>query len=178
LDEGGASGEARLDLSTLQRLSDEADCRSVLMRYGPAVDWRDREALEALFWPDADVDLGFFRGRGSEAAVFLIENAGRSLRRCHITSSVNLRVDGDRAYAESCAVTRAVSLGAEYDLVSHLFVGRYLDRLDRRGGQWRLASRLYLLQSAVSEAYVEDPALAPLSKADGLSPAHPLFRRI
>jgi hypothetical protein len=68
-----------LEAAALQRLVDEADCRALLMRYGPAVDWRDRATLDALFWPDAEIDLGPFKGRGSEAPAFLIENAGGSL---------------------------------------------------------------------------------------------------
>jgi hypothetical protein len=145
------------------------------MRYGPAVDWRDRATLTTMFWPDAEIDLGPFKGRGSEAPAFLIENANGSLRRCHITTSVSLSIDGDSALAESCAITHAISPGIEADQVSHLFIGRYLDRLERRGGAWRIAQRRYLLHGAVSETYLENPALAFMSKADDLSPTHPYF---
>lgn len=167
-----------MDHHALQRLLDEADCRALLMRYGQAVDWRDRAALETLFWPDAEVDLGFFKGKGLGAPDFLIENANRSFRRCHITTSSHIRIDGDVALADSCAVTQAVSPGPDQGLVSHLFFGRYIDRLERREGEWRFASRRYLLHSAFSEAYVENPALAPMTKADDLGPEHPLFRPI
>src|SRR4051812_49259220 len=154
-----------LEAAALQRLVDEADCRALLMRYGPAVDWQDRAGLETIFWPDGDVDLGVFKGKGSEAPAFLLQNAGQSLRRCHITTSLSLRLDGDSAHAESCAITHAVTGGGEAGLVTHLFVGRYLDRLERRRGEWRIASRRYLLHGAVSEAYLESPALASMSKA-------------
>jgi hypothetical protein len=167
-----------VDQDGLQRLLDEAACRSVLMRYGAAVDWKDRAVLELLFWPDADVNLGFFKGPGSDVPAFLIENANRSLRRCHITTNVDIRLDGDTAHAESCAITHAVSGSLPHDLVSHLFVGRYLDRLERRGAEWRFASRHYLLHGARSEPYAEDPSLELVSKADGLAPEHPLFRHV
>jgi hypothetical protein len=88
---------------------------------------------------------------------------------------VSLSIDGDSASAESCAITHAISPGLESDQVSHLFIGRYLDRLERRGGAWRIARRRYLLHGAVSEGYVENPALAIMSKADDLSPTHPYF---
>src|SRR5271165_616628 len=129
----------------LQRLVDEADCRALLMRYGPAVDWKDRAALDLIFWPDAEVDLGFYKGDGAGAAAFLIQNANRSRRRCHITTSVSLRLDGDAAHAQSSALTHAVTGESEGALIWVLFVGRYLDRLERRGAQWRIASRRYLL---------------------------------
>lgn len=164
-----------METDGLQRLLDEADCRALLMRYGPAVDWRDHAALETLFWPDAEVDLGVFQGTGAETPAFLMANAGQSRRRCHITTSVSLRLEGDTAYAESCAMTHAITGPAEASLSAHLFFGRYLDRLERRGREWRIAARRYLLHGAVSEAYRENPVLAGMAKADDLSPTHPLF---
>lgn len=168
-----------MEAGALQRLLDEADCRALLMRYGPAIDWRDRPALEQLFWPDAEVDLGVFKGSGAEAPAFLIENANQSRRRWHLTSGLSLRIDGDTAYAESYAMTHAVTDGAPdggAELATHLFVGRYLDRLERRSGEWRIAERRYLLHGYVNEPYADNPALAAMTKADDLSPASPLFR--
>jgi hypothetical protein len=164
-----------LEGDALWRLVDEADCRRVLMRYGPAVDWRDAVTLEALFWPDADIDLGPFKGQGRDAPAFLLANAGQSLRRCHVTTGVSLRLDGDRAYAESAAITHAVTQNPAGGRVSHAFIGRYLDRLDRRDGVWRIARRRYLLHGAESRPYEESPALAVMTKADGLGPEHPYF---
>lgn len=167
-----------MDHHALQRLLDDSDCRAVLLRYGQAVDWRDRPALDGLFWPDARVDLGFFKGNGAEAPAFLIENADRSLRRCHMTTNSNIRLDGDIAFADSCAITHAVNRDAGQGLVSHLFFGRYIDRLERRDAEWRFAARRYLLHGAVSEPYVEDAALASLLTADDLGSAHPLFNHV
>ncbi|MBW8814327.1 MAG: nuclear transport factor 2 family protein [Caulobacterales bacterium] len=164
-----------MEAEALRRLLDEADCRALLMRYGPAVDWRDRASLDTIFWPDAEVDLGVFKGKGSDTPAFLMANAGQSRRRCHMTTSVSLRLEGDVAFAQCCSITHALSGAADASLMSHLFIGRYLDRLERRGGEWRIASRRYLLHGAVSEAYRESPALAGMLKADDLDPAHPLF---
>ncbi len=164
-----------MDHQALQRLLDESDCRALLQRYGQAVDWRNRPALEALFWPDAWVDLGFFKGDGADAPGFLIENANQSLRRWHITTSSTLHIEGDTGLADSCAITHAVSRGEDSALVSHLFLGRYIDRLERRRGEWRFAARRYLLQAATSAPYAEDAALATVARAEDLSPAHRLF---
>lgn len=161
----------------LQRLLDEADCRALLMRYGPAVDWRDRAVLDTLFWADAEVDLGVFKGSGADAPAFLIENANQSRRRWHLTASLSLSIEDDCAYAESYAMTHAVTDGADGEMASHVFVGRYLDRLERRGGEWRIAARRYLLHGQVSEAYVDNPALAAMTKADDLGPSHPLYHQ-
>lgn len=173
----GEEGRVGLDSGGLQRLLDEAECRTLLMRYGPAVDWRDRTELDRLFWPDAEVDLGVFKGLGAETPEFLIQNAGQSLRRWHVSSSLSLKVDGESAYAESYAVTHAITGDGSAEMASHLFLGRYVDRLEKRGGEWRIASRRYLLHGQVSDPYMDNPALAQMTKADDLGPAHPLFSR-
>ncbi len=164
-----------MEADRLQRLIDEADCRALLMRYGPAVDWRDPVALEGLFWPDAEVDLGAFKGAGRDAPAFLLANAGQSLRRCHITTSVSLRLNGASAYADSGAITHAVTAGPDGGQTAHIFIGRYLDQLDRREGAWRFSRRRYLLHGALSRPNEENPGLAAMLKADGLSPEHPYF---
>jgi hypothetical protein len=56
-----------------------------------------------------------------------------------------------------------------------LFFGRYMDRLERRDGEWRIALRRYLLHGQSSEPYAEASALAQMVKADGLGPGHPLY---
>ena len=163
----------------LQKLLDEAACQRVLSRYGPAVDWRDGATLASLFWPDAEVDLGVFKGNGAATPAFLLENAARSLRRCHITTNISLHVAGNRAEAESCAITHAItetpSENAGSERFVHVFIGRYLDRLERRGDEWRIAARCYLLHGATTEPYAENPLLNAMTKADALSPLHPYF---
>lgn len=167
-----------MDHDALQRLVDEAACQGLLLNYGRAVDWRDLAALQAIFWPDAEVDLGFFKGKGADAPAFLVENAGRSLRRLHITTNARVRVDGDVAHAESCAITHAVGGNSPQDGQAHLFIGRYIDRLERRRSEWRIASRLYLLHSASTDPYAESAMLEAVSKADALGPEHPLFHHL
>lgn len=159
----------------LQRLLDEAACTKILMRYGHAVDWLDSEGLEKLFWPDAEIDLGFFKGTGLGAPRFLIANAHLSLRRCHITTNILIKVSGDTAESESSAITHAISQNPQQGLDMHLFYGRYLDVLERREAEWRIAARSYLLHSYTVQPYAEDPALSAVRKAEGFDVDHPLF---
>jgi SnoaL-like domain len=150
----------------VQRFLDEAACTKILMRYGWAVDRLDRLTLASLFWPDAEVNLGFFRGSGAEVLEFLIINGGSSLRRCHITTNVVIDMDGDTARSDSCAITHAISKDAEGQLVEHHFFGRYLDVLERRQKEWRIRARHYVLHSYTAQPYHEDPALAAMLEAE------------
>jgi len=156
-------------------LAARAACIDVLMRYGRAIDWLDHPALERVFWPDAAIDLGYFKGSGAEAPGFLVPHAAGMRRRCHITTNTVLDIAGDDARADSCALTFSVVEGADGTRSAHRFTGRYLDRLSRRAGEWRLAARRYLLHSAIMEPYAGDPDVPGLANTDGMSPAHPLF---
>jgi hypothetical protein len=161
---------------TLERIWAESECTRVLHAYGRAIDWQDREGLAALFWPEARIDLGFFEGDGAEAVEFLLANAARSQRRFHATSNVLLRIEGDSALADSCCVTHALSEGEPGEPGWQLFLGRYLDRLERRGGEWRFIERTFLLNGYHAGAPDEPPFLAGVPRAADLAPDHPLFR--
>jgi hypothetical protein len=166
----------KMRMTPIERLLAEADCARLLHAYGRAVDWQDAEGLAGLFWPDAAIDLGFFKGNGAEATAFLLANAARSQRRFHATSNILLRIEGDTAFADSCCVTHAVGDDAAGGLGWQLFYGRYLDRLERRGAEWRFAERAFLLNAHHAGPCEESPLLAAVPRADGFAPDHPMFR--
>lgn len=145
---------------------DEVACTKILMRYGQAVDQLDHDRLASLFWPDAHVDLRFFRGSGNEVAEFLITNGRLSLRRCHITNNVVIDMNGETARSDSCAITHAISKDAAGQMVRHLFFGRYQDVFERRQTEWRIRTRRYVLHSYTAAPYDEDPALTAMSEPE------------
>lgn len=160
----------------LERLEAEAACTRLLHAYGRAIDWNDEAGLAQLFWPDATIDLGFFAGNGEEAVIFLMANAAMSERRYHATSNICLQVFGDQALADSCCITHAVAAAEAGSNGWQTFYGRYLDRLERRDGEWRFAERRFLLNFHHVGCAEESPVLANVARAAGLSPDHPLFR--
>jgi hypothetical protein len=162
--------------TSIELLLAEAACTRLLHGYGRAVDWQDRAGLARLFWPDATIDLGFFTGNGAEVTDFLLANAARSERRFHATSNIQLSITDDIALADSCCITHAVGDGGTGGLGWQLFFGRYLDRLERRAGEWRFADRRFLLNAYHAGACNEPPQLATVDRAERFTPDHPLFR--
>jgi hypothetical protein len=160
----------------LDRIRAELECTRLLHAYGRAIDWQDRDGLADLFWPDARIDLGFFAGEGAEAVDFLLANAARSQRRFHATSNIVLRIDGASVLADSCCITHAVGEAEAGTQRWQLFLGRYLDRLERRDGDWRFAERRFLLNGYHDGPLNEPSMLAGVPRADALTPDHPLFR--
>jgi SnoaL-like domain len=162
----------------LRRILDESACRAVLARYGAALDWQDRQALEAVFWPDADIDYGFFKGTAADFIPVLLHIATLSLRRFHMMSGERLLINGASADAECYLLTQAISQDSAGVQTASVFYGRCLDRLERRHDEWRIARRVYLQHGAYAGPYIEDKMLKDMLNADGLNTEHPLFRRI
>lgn len=169
---GTTDGEA-----TLQLLLDERDCRAVLARYGIAIDWQDRPGLESVFWPDAEVDYGFFKGGATPFVGVLLDIARLSLRRFHMTANEQINLRGATAQAQSCIVTQAISVAEDGSRRSSAFLGRFIDELEKRQGEWRIRRRVYLQHGAYMAAYEESSMLSGMLNADGLTPEHGLFRR-
>lgn len=160
----------------LDRIEAEAACTRLLHAYGRTVDWQDEAGLAQLFWPDASIDLGFFKGNAAEAVAFLMANAATSERRFHATSNTLFDITSDQALADSCCITHAVSAGENGQHDWQVFFGRYLDRFERRGGEWRFAERRFLLNFHHTGRDAESPLLAAVPRAAQLDPENSLFR--
>ena len=164
--------------AALQELLDKNACQEVLIRYARALDWVDEEALKTVFFPDAEIDYGFFTGRGDEFIPVVIELERGFLRRWHNNGPALITLSGDVAEAESYGLAAAVSR-QDGQTVTNVFGGRYLDRLERRDGQWGIAKRQYLLDWQRSfEMDAANEAVPGLPWLDGAAPDHPLYRRL
>jgi hypothetical protein len=148
----------------LQELLDKKACEDVVMRYGRTLDWLDEAGQGSCFWPDADIDYGFFQGTGADwvTTVMAVETA--SPRRWHVTTGVMIKVEGNTARSESYGMSVSASENEQGELVDTMFGGRYLDELEKRDGQWRISKRRYFadwanqfpdkLQAIASQGFV------------------------
>lgn len=128
----------------LQELIDKKACEEVLMRYGRTLDWLDEAGQEKCFWPDADIDYGFFQGSGTDwtPTVMAVETA--SPRRWHVCTGVLVEVNGNTAKSECYGLSVSSAENEQGELVDFMFGGRYLDELEKRDGQWRISNRRYI----------------------------------
>lgn len=125
-------------LARLEQLLDRQDILACLTRFSRGMDRFDRELFLSAFHPDAVVDAGEFVG-GPEAlydwACELHERGQTSTQHALLNHSCEL--DGDLAHAE----TYYLFVGRNRDETNWVAGGRYLDRLERRAGVWRIALR-------------------------------------
>src|SRR4051794_14930735 len=128
------------------------EIEQVLARFCSAVDRMDFELLRDCFHPGARTNFGaFVNGTVEEYLEYVASPDGLPglERTMHQLGNVNYDVDGDVAHAES--YVSAYHTGPEGHAWCDGFVvvwGRYVDRLERRAGGWRTASRPCVFESA------------------------------
>jgi hypothetical protein len=156
---------ARLE-ARLEEVEDRQKVYDVLARYCRALDRCDLELMKTVYWEDGIDDHGVFSGNAQEFAEFII----REIREwfeltMHAICNVMIELDGDTAYTESYLISycqvkadRARIEGVfgptylqrfvgsnEPAPQDFLYGGRYVDRLEKRHGTWRIAKRTVVM---------------------------------
>jgi len=113
--------------------------------YARALDRLDRDLLLAQFWPGAGVDYGvFYRGAVAGFVDVALGFQGSMRDTQHLVGNVGSSVDGSTACSESYVQAHHV-IQTPDGLVQLLVGARYLDRFERRGGEWRISFRTEVL---------------------------------
>lgn len=118
----------------------------VLLRYCRGVDRGDREMIRSVYHPDATDDHGTWTGLGVDFADYIVDSLDRATgtSQHHVTSSF-IEVDGDRASAESYFLAFHPTRDTAGEDTLAFVGGRYLDRFERRDGDWRISERRVVL---------------------------------
>lgn len=126
---------------TIEDVVAESQIRDVHLRYCRANDRRDEELMRACFHADAVIEL--HQPLGVEEFIALGRMVlGNYTVTWHNTGNSLVEVQGDAAWAEHYTTSThriaAGESGPERDFIVH---GRYIDRMERRGGEWKIARR-------------------------------------
>jgi hypothetical protein len=160
----------------VERLKARETIRQTLARYGRGQEWLEPTLLDEVFWDDAQMDFGFFRGPWREYRPVLMEIEARGQSTYHFLGASQIEFEGeDRAYVDCYGL--AGGRGAE---ATQIYGGRYLQVFERRGGVWKSASCRYVLDWTMrqpADSAVGD-ALAGINSVKDRSSTHPWFRRM
>lgn len=139
-----------------QELCDREAIREVANRYAHGVDRLDGEWMKSAYWPDATDDHGVFVGNAWEFVDRCMTSHGRWAFTMHGTTNHQIDVDpgGTSATGELYNVTYLMS--ADRSTINTWF-GRYLDRYEKRGDEWRIIHRV-----CVHEGTLSDQVAAPM----------------
>jgi ketosteroid isomerase-like protein len=132
------------DLSQkLERLIDRQEIVDCIHRYTRALDRHDDELLVSVFHEDAVDNHGGWVGGRSEFVEWANHQCHSHLGgHMHHVTSHNCEIEGDVAHAESYVLF--VHRYRDGKTV-HVAGGRYVDRLEKRDGEWRIALRRLVL---------------------------------
>lgn len=119
-------------------LSSIAEIRNLQERYCRGIDRADADILRTVYWEDARDEHGVFEGDREEYIAWVIPVVRERFAVLqHVLGQTYTELHGDFAYAETYFVQHSL----RPDGVTYASPGRYIDRLERRNGEWRILER-------------------------------------
>lgn len=128
----------------VRQLLDRQAITDCIHRYVRGLDRHDDELIASAYHPDALDHHGDFRGSAAEFIPWAnaLHAADWSAHHHHLTTC-NVELDGDVAHAETYCIG---AFQRRDEPVVDLAGGRYIDRFERRGGEWRIAAREVVIE--------------------------------
>ncbi|MGL4290779.1 MAG: nuclear transport factor 2 family protein [Phreatobacter sp.] len=143
----------------LQALVDKDAIRECLYRYCRGIDRQDEDALRASYWPDATDRHGPYSGSADGFIAWALAALKKGERSVHIVGNIAITLFGPRAAVESYFTALQRGPNAQGQMAEVFLAGRYVDRFEKRGEEWRVAERTVVYDwmhelgvQAVSEA--------------------------
>lgn len=166
--------------AVVRQTADRAAIAEVIVRLARAIDRRDKAQLDDCFHPDATDDHGIFKGTARAFSDWVIPQLAAYERTQHIIANQLIALDGDNAACESYFHAHHVMESAQGS-INIVAAGRYLDRLQRRDGIWRIAHRGVVYDwnrvDPSTDRWHEEPiaSLLPRGCASREDPSYALF---
>ena len=133
--------------ATVRHLRDRQEILDVIVRESRGRDRHDAELTASCYWPDGADEHGPLPLPASEYPE--IANKGHAAAFAmnqHTLANHTCEIDGDTAYCETYVIGMLLSLDQQTCTVA---AGRYMDQLERRGGEWRILWRRSTVEAAL-----------------------------
>lgn len=141
--------DARIDA-----MLDREAIRDALSRFSRGMDRFDREAYLSAFHDDAEMAAGPFVGSARDCWEWAVpmHEEGQLLTH-HSLLNITIDLDGDTAHTE----TYYMFVARNRDESVVLAGGRYVDRFEKRNGDWRIALRTNIIEWATMPPAIPPP---------------------
>lgn len=116
--------------------------RDVVVRYARGADRLDEELTRGAYWPDGYDNHGLFRGNAQEFVTWARQLGSGLPGLQHLLGQSFIEIDGGRAMCETyflCCEARSPRETPTDELA--VLGGRYVDRLEKRDGIWKIEHR-------------------------------------
>jgi len=129
-----------------QELLDKQAITEVIYRYARSMDRLDRDLGRSVFWPEATADYHqqMYQGSGYGFVDMVMEAHPNFTAHSHQFSNILITVAGDTATSETYGDVTLRRLDENGRCIDSRNLGRYVDRREKRGEEWRIIERTYL----------------------------------
>jgi len=165
------------EIADLRAVIAKQKITEVLTRYCRGIDRCDLDALLTVFWADAETDYGSGRRNAVDWSAATVGALKGMHRTQHSIGNVLIHLEGERASAETyCHAYH--ELDGPAGRLEMVVGGRYLDRLEHRDGEWRIAERIYVMdwnRNIDSTCQWDEGIYATLKTLGSRKPEDPLY---
>ena len=126
-----------------QQLTDllaKQEIQELALKYSRGLDRLDADLLRSVFFEDAYCEYGFYNGAVAPFIDFCMGALGEHAANHHMIGNVLIEVEGDEAFGE-VYFNAYHKVAGESGFEEVIIAGRYLDRYERREGEWKIAYR-------------------------------------
>ena len=158
-----------MDDSRLQELLDREAIRDCIYRYCRGIDRADEASLRSSYWPDAHDSHGAYVGPAEGFIQMALGVFRTNPRNIHQVTNILIEFQGAGQAAVESYFT-ALQRGPDREGVVRqvLLCGRFCDRFEKRGDEWRVAERTVVYD------WVEEQAPPAMAEADRFGARQPI----
>ncbi len=151
---------------TLNELAEKMAIMEIIHAYARGVDRADSEILKSTCWGDAEVDYGGYQGLAHPFCESLPSAIKNYKNTQHQVSNTLIFLDGpNNASVESYVTAHHL----RPDNTEMTYIGRYLDKMEKRKGVWKIKFRKIVMtwhqDFPTSEDFERNSSLLPISRA-------------
>lgn len=143
--------------SIVTDLEERKKINEVYIHYGRGIDRLDEKLYRSAFWPDAQINYGTLESITPDdhwANHMLGWHKGNLMSWGHLLTNEAIDIQGDVAHVE--IYLTPMWLPKKKGEMGILQAGRYIDKLERRDGEWRIAVREYIPHFAMKIEPTQD----------------------
>jgi hypothetical protein len=130
--------------NTIESVIAKQDITELIYLYMRGLDRRDSKLLHSLFFDDAYCEYGFINGSARQFIDYAVEALSTHQANQHLVGNILIDIEGDEAFGEVYfSAYHKVKTEAGFEDI--IIAGRYLDRYEKRQGQWKFAYRSELV---------------------------------
>jgi hypothetical protein len=128
----------------LAELIDREKIRDCLQRYATGIDRCDADMVLSSYWPDAHDQHGDFDGNAVDFVEWVMPLLRKLIRTQHALGIGLIRIEGRFAKVQTYAQMWHTFRSAAGQLHDVIQGGRYLDKFEKRGNDWRVSDRIVM----------------------------------